>query len=128
MRDLADIKRMQDLYNVGARDSYADSNDLIRSVDYMGIIIDCNQTYLDSLGYKKNGVVGISLYEHTAPRSKGNLHANMENQRTEHTSASKIWMKRKDGSEFLTSLSATNETDKDGTIVGRTVALKPVET
>ncbi len=56
MRDLAEIGRMQDLYNVGARDGYADSNDLIRSVDYMGIIIDCNQIYLDSLGYKKTGL------------------------------------------------------------------------
>ena len=52
----------------------------------------------------------------------------MENWRAGHTTASKIWMKRKDGSEFLTSLSATNETDKDSTIVGRMVALKPIET
>ena len=65
MRDLADIRRMQDLYSVGARDGYTDSDELLRSVDYMGIIIDCNQTYLDSLGYKKDEVVGISLYEHT---------------------------------------------------------------
>ena len=122
------IRRLQDLYNAGTRDGYKDSDELLRSVDYMGMIIDCNQTYLDNLDYKKDEVVGISLYEHTASRSNGNLHANMENWRAGHISASKIWMRRKDGSEFLTLLSVTNETDKDGTIVGRTVALKPVET
>ena len=84
-----------------------------RSVDYIGTIVDCSQSYLDNLGYTKDEVVGISLYEHTAPRSKGNLHANMENWRHGRRDKSKIWMLRKDGSQFPTLLSATNETDKE---------------
>ena len=78
MRVMSDIKAMQDMYNVGAREGYEDPKIMRRSVDYIGTIVDCSQSYLDNLGYTKDEVVGISLYEHTAPRSKGNLHANME--------------------------------------------------
>ena len=124
MRVMSDIKAMQDMYNVGTREGYEDPKIMRRTVDYIGTIVDCSQSYLDNLGYTKDEVVGISLYEHTAPRSKGNLHANMENWRHGRRDKSKIWMLRKDGSQFPTLLSATNETDKDGMVVGRTVALK----
>ncbi len=127
MREVDAIEKLQRLYNVGARDGYEDHGVLRRSVDYMGIIVDCSQSYLDNLGYRKDEVIGISLYEHTASRSKGNLHANMENWRVGYHSKSKIWVQRKDGSEFPTILASTDETDEDGAIVGRTVTLTPVD-
>ena len=79
------------------------------------------------MGYERDEIIGISLYEHTASRSQGNLHVNMHNWRVGHNDAAKIWMRRKDGSEFPTHLVATDETDKDGVIVGRTVSLKPLD-
>ena len=124
MRDVAVIKEMQNMYNVEAREDYEDPDILCRSVDYMGTIIDCSQSYLDNLHYTKDEVVGISLYEHTAPKSKGNLRANMENWRAGYRDAATIWMRRKDGTEFPTVLTATDEFNDDGVVVGRTVALK----
>ena len=124
MRDVAVIKEMQNMYNVEAREDYEDPDILSRSVDYMGTIIDCSQSYLDNLYYTRDEVVGISLYEHTAPRSKGNLRANMENWRAGYRDAAVIWMRRKDGTEFPTTLTATDEFNDDGVVVGRTVALK----
>ncbi len=124
MRDVSVIKAMQDLYDVDSRDDYEDPDILRRSVDYIGTIVDCSQSYLDNLGYAKDEVIGISLYEHTAPRSKGNLHANMENWRAGYRDAAVIWMLRKDGTEFPTTLTAADELNEDGVVVGRTVALK----
>ena len=119
-----EIKKMQELYSVRTRDGYEDANVMRRSVDYIGTIIDCNQSYLDNMGYTKDEVVGISLYEHTAPRSRGNLHANMSNWRVGLNYDAKIWMKRKNGGEFPTQLTASDETDGNGVIVGRTVSLR----
>lgn len=118
------IKKMQDLYNVKTREGYEDATVMRRSVDYIGTIIDCNQSYLDNMGYTKDEVVGISLYEHTAPKSRGSLHANMNNWRVGINDTAKIWMKKRNGGEIPTHLTAVDETDEDGVIVGRTVSLK----
>jgi len=40
---------------------------------------------------------------------------------------SKIWMLANDGSEFPAMITATDERNEDGVLVGRTVALKPVD-
>lgn len=127
LRDIVAIKKIQNIYNIKARNDYEDPKVLRRSVDYMGTIVECSQSYLDKLGYTRDEVIGISLYEHTAYRSKGNLHANMENWRSGFRDKAVIWMRRKDGSEFPTMLTSTDEKDKKGNIVGRTVALIPIE-
>ena len=126
LRDTIAIKKIQEIYDVGARSDYEDPDTLRRSVDYMGTIVACSQSYLDELGYTRDEVIGISLYEHTAPRSQGNLRANMENWRAGYRDTAKIWMRRKDGSEFPVILTSKDEKDKKGLIVGRTVALKKV--
>ena len=48
----------------------------------------------------------------------------MENWRAGYRDAATIWMRRKDGTEFPTILTATDEFNDDGVVVGRTVALK----
>ena len=127
LRDVAGIKKIQNIYNISNRKDYEDPDILRRSVDYMGTIVECNKAYLDNLGYTRDEVIGISLYEHTAQKSRGNLHANMENWRAGYRDKAIIWMRRKDGSEFPTMLESTDEKDENGVIVGRTVALKPIK-
>ena len=127
LRDVIAIKKIQNIYNVEARTDYESSHILHRSVDYMGTIVACNRAYLDKLGYARDEVIGISLYEHTAPRSRGNLRANMENWRAGYRDTAKIWMRRKDGSEFPALLTSADEKDKNGLIVGRTVSLEIME-
>ena len=127
LRDAAAIKNIQDIYNTDARADYEHPHILRRSVDYMGTIVACNQSYLDALGYIKDEVIGISLYEHTAPRSVGNLRANMENWRAGYRDAAKIWMRRKAGSEFLVLLTSADEKDQNGLVIGRTVSLEIID-
>lgn len=127
LRDLAAIRKIQNIYRIPERTDYEDPVVMRRSVDYMGTIVECSRSYLENMGYSKDEVIGISLYEHTAPRSKGNLHANMENWRAGFRDRAVIWMRRKDGSEFPTELTSVDEKDQSGNIVGRTVALRPME-
>ena len=126
MREISHLEEMRKMYNVTSREGYEHPEIMHRSVNYNGIIIDTNQTYLDKLGYTKEEVIGVSLMHHTAGRSKGNLSAHMENWRNDIHDTSKIWMRRKDGSEFAVSLTATDEKDPDGVLVGRTVSLRPL--
>ena len=127
MREIEHLEEMRQMYNVSAREGYEHPEIMHRSVNYNGIIIDTNQTYLDKLGYTKDEVIGVSLLHHTASRSKGNLSAHMENWRNGIHDTAKIWMRRKDGSEFPVSLTATDERDLEGVLVGRTVALRSIE-
>ncbi len=127
MREISYLEEMRRLYDVSAREGYEHPHVMHRSLNYNGIIVDCNRTYLDRLGYTKEEVVGVSVLHHTAPRSKGNISAHMENWRNGLYDTAKIWMLRKDGSEFPVSLTATDERDLEGTLVGRTVALKPLD-
>ena len=127
LRDVIAIKKIQDIYDVDARTDYENPNILRRSVDYMGTIVACSRSYLNNLGYTQDEVIGVSLYEHTAPRSRGNLRANMENWRAGYRDTAKIWMRRKDGSEFPVMLTSADERDKNGLIVGRTVSLEIIK-
>lgn len=127
MREISHLEEMRKMYNVSARDGYEHKSVMHRSVNYTGIIIDCNQTYLDNLGYSKEDVIGVDMVLHTADRSKNNLTAHMENWRNRIRDTAKIWMLRKDGSEFPVSLVATDERNAKGELVGRTVALRPID-
>ena len=127
LRDTIAVKKIQNIYNLAARTDYEDPHILRRSVDYMGTIVGCNKSYLSEMGYTEDEVIGISLYEHTAPRSRGNLHANMENWRAGYRDKAKIWMRRKDGSEFPVTLTSVDEKDKNSNVVGRTVSLEIID-
>jgi len=126
IREIAHLEKMSKMYDVTSREGYEHPEILHRSVNYNGIIVDCNQTYVDRLGYTKEEVIGVNLLHHTAPRSRGNISAHMENWRNGIHDTAKIWMLRKDKSEFLVSLTATDERDEDGALIGRTVALRPM--
>ena len=127
MREASEIKKIQDMYNIDSREGYEDPEILRRSVDYTGTIMDCSESYLKELGYGKDEIVGINLYEHTAPRSRGNMHANMENWRCGVSEDAKIWMLRKDGSEFPVYLVASDEINSNKVVIGRTVSLELIK-
>ena len=124
MREISAIKEIQNMYNVEAREDYENPRIIRRSVDYIGTIMNCSQSYLKELGYEKDEIIGSSLYKHTAPRSRGSLRANMENWRCGLTEDAKIWMLRKDGTEFPTRLVASDEINDSRVVIGRTVALE----
>ncbi|SMH71724.1 ATP-binding protein [Candidatus Nitrosotalea okcheonensis] len=107
------------------RGLYEYAPDMLRSISEDGIILDCNENYLRSLGCTKDEVIGKSVFEHTSKKSLRELSKGMEEwKKTGKITNQTIWLKRKDGSEFPTLISGTSLYDDTGKIVGRTVSLR----
>ncbi|NHI03561.1 hypothetical protein DYY67_1356 [Candidatus Nitrosotalea sp. TS] len=109
------------------RTLYEKSPSLLRTITIDGILTDCNEAYMKSLGYTKEKIIGMSIYDHTAERSLNDLKDDYEKWRETHeVSHREIWMKRKDGSIFPTVLSGASLYDENNNIIGRTVALTDI--
>lgn len=107
------------------RNLYDNSPDLLRMINLSGIIIDCNQTYADRVGYSRDEVIGTSIFEHVAENSLDALRESFKIWKTNGSVRDKeIWLKRKDGCTFPTLLSATNLYDKNGNLVERITSLR----
>ncbi|MGI0045760.1 MAG: PAS domain S-box protein [Nitrosotalea sp.] len=55
------------------RSLYDNSPDLLRTINSKGIIIDCNQTYANTLNYAREEIIGVSIFEHVAEQSLDSL-------------------------------------------------------
>ncbi|MGH7747974.1 MAG: PAS domain-containing protein, partial [Candidatus Dormibacteria bacterium] len=106
------------------RNLYEKSPVLLRTIDFEGRITDCNEAYTKELGYTRDEVIGMTIYEHTAEKSMSAMRDEFEEWRkTHHVSQREIWVKQKDGSAFPSLLSGGSLYDEEGRVVGRTVAL-----
>ena len=128
LRDISEIKCLQNLVKIKKYESlYENSPDLYRTVNFHGIIIDCNKAYLEKLGFAKEEAVGTNLLEHTSDKSISSLRVNMASWRnTGKGKTLEIWMKKKDGTEFPALLTPTNLYDDDGFLIGRNVVIKDI--
>ncbi len=126
LRDISELKTLQDLVKLRKYESlYENSPDMYRTVNYRGIIIDCNKAYEDRIGYTKEEIIGTNLLEHTASKSISNMRVNMASWRnTGKGTTSEIWIKKKNGGEFPAILTPTNLYDDDGALIGRNVVIK----
>ena len=105
-------------------DLYENIPCLLRSVTLDGIIFSCNELYLQTLGYKRDEVIGRSVFEHTAKQSIIALQEEIVNwKKTEKISNREIWMQKKDGTVFPVVLNGANLYDKSSKLIGRTGAL-----
>ncbi|MDE1815468.1 MAG: PAS domain-containing sensor histidine kinase [Thaumarchaeota archaeon] len=90
------------------RSLYNTSPDLLRTIDSDGTITDCNYAYAKNLGYSKDEIVGMQIYDHTAEKSLDNMKEIFNLWKSGTSVVNKeIWMKRKDGTTFPALLSAT---------------------
>ncbi|MDE1727684.1 MAG: PAS domain-containing sensor histidine kinase [Thaumarchaeota archaeon] len=106
---------------------YERSPDLLRTIDLNGVIINCNKSYAQNLGYEKNEIIGSSILKHTADRSYGDLKKGITEWRMSGMISNiEIWLKRKDGSSFPTLFSGNNLYDENGQLIGRTVAFRDI--
>ena len=126
LRDMSEIKTLQNLVKLKKYESlYDNSPDMYRTVNIDGIILDCNRSYLEKLGYTKDEVIGIDLVEHTASRSKDAITSNMKKWAKDGLiQSSVIWMLKKDGTEFPSHLTPTNLYDDNNVLIGRNVVIK----
>jgi PAS domain S-box-containing protein len=104
---------------------YEGSPSMYRTIDIHGFIIDCNQAYVDTLGYStKNEVIGHSIFEHIAQESMDAMHNSFKEWQLCGTVKNKeIFLKRKDNSTFAALLSATSLYDDDNNLVGSNTAI-----
>ncbi len=125
-RDFTEIKTLQKTVKLRKYESlYEESPDLYRTVNYQGIIIDCNKSYTNKMGYTKDEILGVNLIDHTAERSKSEIRINMASWRnTGKGKTTTIWMIKKDGTEFPARLTPTNLFDDDGYLIGRNVVIQ----
>ena len=105
------------------RDLYNNSPELLRTIDQKGTILDCNDTYADTMGYSKYDLIGTSIFDHAAEQSLNDLQESFTSWKKDGLVRNKnIWMKRKDGTIFPTLLSATSIYDaKNNLIASNTV-------
>ncbi|MDE1727395.1 MAG: PAS domain-containing sensor histidine kinase [Thaumarchaeota archaeon] len=104
---------------------YENSPDLLRTIDLHGVITDCNESYAKNLGYSKEEVVGMKIYDHTAEKNLDNMKEVFNSWKNGASVTNKeIWMKRKDGTIFPALLSAT--TFYQGDQLGSNTVIKDI--
>ncbi|HZS74241.1 MAG TPA: PAS domain S-box protein, partial [Candidatus Nitrosotalea sp.] len=109
------------------RDLYENSPDLLRTINLEGIVLDCNNSYCKYLGYTKKEVIGMSVFDFVAPQNIAEYANSFETWKTTgHVTNTKIWLKRKDNSEFLGLINATNLYDFDGKLVGSNTTIRDI--
>lgn len=98
-----------------------------RTVNTDGVIIECNQAYVKNFGNAKNDIIGKSLFEHTADKSKENMQKTFESwKKSGRVENSEIWLKRKDGSTFPALISANNMYDNKGRLIGSNTLIRDI--
>lgn len=112
----SEIKKLESKY----RKLYDGSPVMLRTINTDGIILDCNQAYVSSLGFSTaNEVIGHSIFEHTPKDSIQSKRESFEEwRRTGSVRNKEVWLRRKDGSVFPGLINANNLYDDDGYLVG----------
>ena len=106
---------------------YENSPILFRTIDIGGIILDCNKSYAERLGYTKEEIIGRSIFEHISEQSIDALKESFEQWKTRGVVYNKeIWLKRKDGAVFPALLGATNLFDDNGKLIGSNTAIRDI--
>jgi PAS domain S-box-containing protein len=104
---------------------YEQAPTMNRSIDTNGIITDCNDMYATKLGYKKEEMIGKSIFEFydkaDLPKMQDLFN---EWKKTGIVSNREVRLKTKDGTLFPVIMNASNLYDKDGNIVGSNTILQ----
>ena len=109
------------------RDFYENSLALYRTINTDGIIIDCNKSYAERLGYTKEEVIGMSIFDHSADNDINAMQDSFETWKQSGSVVNReVWLKTKDGTAFPTLISANNLYDEDGTLIGSNTIIKDI--
>jgi len=106
---------------------YEETPDLCRTIDRGGIILGCNRSYAEALGYSKQEIIAKSIFEHSADDSLDQLHQAFEKwKKTGRVANIQIWLKKKDGSTFPVIISAGSLFDENGKLIGSNTIIKNI--
>ena len=113
--------------DINLKSLYDDSPDLCRIIDTNGTIIECNISYLTNLGYSKPEVIGSSIFDHTAGKSKVAMFDSLESwNKNGYVKNREIWMKRKNGTTFPALVSANSLYDDTGKLTGSNTVIRDI--
>lgn len=100
---------------------------MLRLVNTEGVILECNQRYAKNFGDSKNDVIGRSVFDHVAEKSKDEMKKTFETwKKSGIVNNAEIWFKRKDGTIFPCLLSASNILDEKGKLLGSNTAIRDI--
>ncbi len=109
------------------RSLYEDSPDLYCTLNKDGIILECNKSYADNLGYLKEKIIGKSIFNQISEVSLPIMHKYFEQwKKTGKVSNKEVWLKRKDSTNFPVLLSSSSVLDKNGNLIGCNNVMKDI--
>jgi len=101
------------------KDLYENSSGLHRTVNLDGKIINCNKSYADAFGFRKEEVIGKSIFDFCPKENRDEIKVSFETwKKTGKSQGREIIFQRKDGSLFPGILSATNLYDEQDNFIG----------
>jgi PAS domain S-box-containing protein len=111
-----ELKELESKY----RALYENAPVLLRTINRDGVILDCNNTYVERLGYSsKSEVIGHTIFDHTPEEYMTEKRKGFEEWRKNgNINSHETWLKRKDGSSFPALLSANDLHDARGNFIG----------
>ena len=123
IKDISELRQTESKF----RGLYENSPDLYRTINKEGIILNCNKSYAEHLGYTIEEIIGKSIFEHVSKEGKSEMHDLFETwKKTGRVLNREVRLMRKDGTTFPTLISATNLYDNDGTLIGSNTVIKDI--
>lgn len=102
-----------------ARKILKDAPIMWRRINSIGIILDCNSTYANKMGYAKSEILGRPIFEHVPKESWESMNDSLKTWfETGNVSDRKITFKKQDGSTFPGLLHATSLYDEKQNLLG----------
>jgi len=102
-----------------ARKILKDAPIMWRRINSIGIILDCNSTYANKLGYAKSEILGRPVFEHVPKESWEVMNDSLKTWfETGNVTDRKITFKKQDGSTFPGLLHATSLYDEKKNLLG----------
>ncbi len=102
-----------------ARKILKDAPIMWRRMNSIGIILDCNSTYANKLGYTKSEILGKPIFEHVPKESWEAMNDSLKTWfETGNVSDREITFKKQDGSTFSGLLHATSLYDEKKNLLG----------
>lgn len=107
------------MFQTEARKILKDAPIMWRRINSIGIILDCNSTYANKLGYAKSEILGKPVFEHVPKESWEVMNDSLKTWfETGNVSDRKITFKKQDGSTFPGLLHATSLYDEKKNLLG----------
>ena len=118
---------LQSLAITKYKNLYDNSPSLYCTISLDGLIVDCNRSYIERLGYPMEEVIGTHYNKYTSPDDVRSMIDFIETWKTIGVvKDAKIWLKTKEGVIFPTIINVSSINDEKGNLIGGTVIIRDI--